>query len=73
MGTVRNFGLECSDSVEWKGWRPGGEYTKTITIRNVSPKTVKFKYKQPGSKAFSMEFPEFIKLSAGMHYPLKVR
>jgi hypothetical protein len=73
MATTRAFGLECPERVDWKGWRPGGEYIKTITIKNVSPKTVKFKCKQPTSKAFSMEFSEYIMLSAGMHYHLKVR
>jgi cilia- and flagella-associated protein 65 len=41
-------------------------------VRNVSSSTVKFKYKLPRSKYFSMEFPEPVSLMAGMSISLKV-
>ena len=66
------FGIDCVDRLEWKGWRPGGEYDCILHIRNVSTKTIKFKYKLPSSKYFSMEFPETIKLVAGMSFPAKI-
>jgi hypothetical protein len=56
----------------WRGWKPGGEYERVLTVRNVSTRTIKLKYKLPTSKYFSMAFPEPIKLVAGMSYPVRV-
>eukprot|EP00201_Polytomella_parva_P002062 CAMPEP_0175076276 /NCGR_PEP_ID=MMETSP0052_2-20121109/22612_1 /TAXON_ID=51329 ORGANISM="Polytomella parva, Strain SAG 63-3" /NCGR_SAMPLE_ID=MMETSP0052_2 /ASSEMBLY_ACC=CAM_ASM_000194 /LENGTH=531 /DNA_ID=CAMNT_0016345347 /DNA_START=36 /DNA_END=1628 /DNA_ORIENTATION=- len=66
------FGLETPDQIEWRGWEPGNEYVKQLVIKNFDMNAVKFKYKQPGNKAFSMEFPEWIKLRAGMSCSIKV-
>ena len=66
------FGIECPDHLEWSGWQPGGEYSRKLVVRNVSNHTVKFKYKLPRSKYFSMAFPEPVSLMAGMSVPLKV-
>jgi cilia- and flagella-associated protein 65 len=71
-GMILRSGLQCPEQVEFKDWQLGGEYIKSILVKNVSVKTIKFKYKQPASKAFSMDFPELIKLSAGMNCTLKV-
>ena len=70
---VRHFGLDCQDSLTWAaGWQPGGEYTKTLTVKNVSTKVMKLKYKLPTSKFFSMAFPETITLTAGLSKSLQI-
>ena len=71
MATVRYersqvWGIDCAESLEWRGWEPGGEYVRSLVVKNVSTKTLKVKYKLPATKYFSMEFPEPIKLSPGM-------
>lgn len=60
------WGIDCAESLEWRGWEPGGEYVRSLLVKNVSTKTLKVKYKLPATKYFSMEFPEPIKLSPGM-------
>ena len=45
QATVQNYGIEVNDRVQWKGWEPGGEYTKQITLKNVQVKTQKIIYK----------------------------
>ncbi len=70
---VGRFGLDIPDTLEWRNWKPGTEYSKNLMCKNVSTKTIKLKYKQTASKAFSMGFPEPIKLRPGMSHPLQVR
>jgi hypothetical protein len=60
------WGIDCVEDLEWRGWEPGGEYVRSLVVKNVSTKTLKVKYKLPATKYFSMEFPEPIKLSPGM-------
>lgn len=60
------WGIDCAESLEWRGWEPGGEYVRSLVVKNVSTKSLKVKYKLPATKYFSMEFPEPIKLSPGM-------
>lgn len=69
----RRFGIDSVDSLAWRKWVPGVEYVKSLVLKNVSNKQVKFQYKAPGSKAFGVEFPEPVKLMPGMSYALKVR
>lgn len=64
--------MDSPDRLEWRDWVPGTEYIKQLVVKNVSTNTVKVKYKQTASKAFSMDFPEPIKLRPGMSVPLKV-
>ncbi len=45
---------------------------KQLVLKNVSTAALKIRYKQPVSKAFSMDFPEPFKLRPGMSHPLKV-
>ncbi|GIL53686.1 hypothetical protein Vafri_9323 [Volvox africanus] len=66
------FGLDCPEQLEWRHWNPGTEYIKQLVIKNVSTSVLKMRYKQPASKAFSMDFPEPFKLRPGMSQPLKV-
>ncbi|KAF1334775.1 Coiled-coil domain-containing protein, partial [Globisporangium splendens] len=70
----RHYGLDCGDSIRFDAgtWAPGGERVKKISVRNVSHRTIKFKYELPTTKYFSMEFPTAITLSPGMQTVLDV-
>ena len=70
---IRRFGVDCGDGLVWQPtWVPGGEYTKTLTVKNVSKQAVTVKYKLPDSKFFSMAFPEKIMLNAGLSKTVEV-
>ncbi len=72
-GGACSFGIDVPDLLEWRNWKPGTEYRKDLVCKNVSTATIKIKFKQTASKAFSMGFPEPIKLRPGMSCPLQVR
>ena len=40
-----HLGIEVSQGLLWKGWEPGHEYTKHLTLKNVKVKTQKLKYR----------------------------
>lgn len=42
---ITKFGLEVPSSLTYKGWEPGGEYTKQLVLKNVQLRTKKIKYK----------------------------
>ncbi|KAK3287418.1 hypothetical protein CYMTET_5071, partial [Cymbomonas tetramitiformis] len=66
------FGIECAESLEWRNWEVGGEYTRTLLVKNVSTQTQKIRYKLPATKCFTMDFPETIKLAPGTNIPIVV-
>ena len=66
------FGLECAQAIEWRNWRPGNEYDKVFVIKNIGIKSCRIKYQLPGSRYFSMEFPEPAKIGAGLTWSVKV-
>jgi cilia- and flagella-associated protein 65 len=70
--SAQQLGIELVDCLEWRGWAPGGEYSRQLVIRNVSTRAIKFTYKLPRSKVFSMGFPRTISLMAGMASSIKV-
>lgn len=53
-------------------WFPGGEYIQKLTVKNVSSRIRKLKYKLPDSPNFSMVFPEKIVLPPGMFVEIDV-
>jgi|TARA_B110000196_G_scaffold306759_1_gene305681 hypothetical protein len=64
---INRFGVDCGEGLEWQaGWEPGGEYTKTVVVKNVSTRLIKLKYRLPETKYFSMAYPETISLVPGM-------
>ena len=65
---VQVWCIDCPERLTWRGgtWEPGGEYVRTIALKNVSTKTLKLKYRMPKTKYFELEFPEVITLSPGM-------
>ncbi|GLD93756.1 hypothetical protein PINS_up002361 [Pythium insidiosum] len=70
----RHYGIDCGDAIEFAAgtWLPGGEHVKRIPVKNVSQRTLKFKYELPTTKYFSMDFPTLITLSPGMQTSLDV-
>ncbi|KAE9356281.1 hypothetical protein PR003_g2407 [Phytophthora rubi] len=70
----RRYGLDCGDAIRFEAgsWAPGGEHVHQLTVRNVSQRTVKFKYELPRTKYFSMNFPTVMTLSPGMLTTLDV-
>lgn len=67
------YGLECTgpsgaDGILFKAstWIPGGEYIQKLVIKNVGAKVIKFKYKLPSTRYFSLLYPEEIILSPGI-------
>eukprot|EP01036_Dinobryon_divergens_P040146 gene40146-53040_t len=75
---IKRFGIDCvgplGDGITFRAghWRPGGEYVQKLTVRNVSSKVKKLKYKLPSTRYFSMAFPEVIILSPGMFTEIDV-
>ena len=71
--TLIRYGIECVEELTWHKWQLGGEYTKTLVVKNVSQQVQKITYKLPASKMFSMEYPVPLKLSPGMSHTIRVR
>ena len=75
---VRRFGIETSgpfgDGICFRGgeWVVGGEYVQKLTVKNVSRRLRKLKYKLPEVPYFTMVFPELINLSPGMHVDIDI-
>ena len=67
----KRFGIECcgprGDGITFPGgtWTPGGEYVQTPTVKNVSTKMKKLKYRLPSTRFFSLLYPLEINLSPG--------
>ena len=67
----KRFGIECTgpmgDGITFPGgtWIPGGEYVQTLTVKNVSTKMKKLKYRLPSTRFFSLLYPLEISLSPG--------
>lgn len=70
----RRFGMDCGDAIRFEAgaWVPGGEHVRKLAVRNVSARSLKFKYELPSTKFFSMAFPTVMTLSSGMQTVLDV-
>ena len=66
------FGLEVPETVTWKNWEPGKEYTKNIPIKNVKVKTQKIHYRVPTLQVFSSHYPKPISLGSGNSHVISV-
>ena len=53
-------------------WEAGGEYAQKLTVKNVTTKMKKLKYRLPSTRYFSLAFPETIELSPGMSVEIDV-
>ena len=70
---IKTYGIECTSSSGTDGilfrastWLPGGEFIEKLIIKNVGVKVVKFKYKLPSTRYFSLAYPEEVILSPGI-------
>lgn len=41
---INHYGIEAPKQILWKGWEPGGEYTKQLVIKNSNVKTQKLQF-----------------------------
>ena len=71
-GRCTQFGLEVPETVTWRNWEPGKEYTKTIPIKNIKIKTQRIHYKVPSLQVFSSHYPHPISLSSGTSHVISV-
>ena len=70
--TPCRVGLECCKEIRWLECKPGHEYTRNCTIKNISPDVAHLSWTLPTSRLFVLEYPEPIDLSPGMSYSIKV-
>ena len=68
----RLYGIDVGENLNWYGWLPGGEYIKSIIIKNVCNDVRIIKYKLPETKFFYMKFPKVIKLAPGNSITLDI-
>ncbi|EDV21132.1 uncharacterized protein TRIADDRAFT_60400 [Trichoplax adhaerens] len=66
------FGIEAPKQILWKGWEPGGEYTKQLVIKNSNVKTQKLQFLVPTTRYFTTLYPKVITLSAGTSFTLPI-
>ncbi|XP_046903244.1 cilia- and flagella-associated protein 65 [Hypomesus transpacificus] len=66
------LGVETLEELTWENWDLGGEFTKTLFLKNVHSKLQKLRFRPPVSKFFTTLFPQLIVLSPGMSYSLPV-
>ncbi|KAG5464125.1 hypothetical protein LSCM1_00305 [Leishmania martiniquensis] len=69
----RALGVDCVDSITWKGWEPGKEYTRKILIRNIDRVSQTIQLSLPVNRTtFMAPFPEPIMLSSGVSHEIAI-
>ncbi|XP_044890430.1 cilia- and flagella-associated protein 65 isoform X2 [Felis catus] len=66
------WGIEVAEELQWKGWALGKEVTKNLTLKNISLKIQKMKYRSPKTKFFFTVIPQPILLSPGITFTLPI-
>ncbi|XP_055727921.1 cilia- and flagella-associated protein 65 isoform X2 [Salvelinus fontinalis] len=66
------LGVETCAELKWEDWELGGEFTKTLLLKNIHSKLQKLRFRPPASKFFTTLFPQIITLSAGTSFSLPV-
>ncbi|XP_023144688.2 cilia- and flagella-associated protein 65 [Amphiprion ocellaris] len=66
------MGLETRRELVWEDWDLGGEFTKTLVLRNIHKKLQKLHIRPPASKCFSTSIAEIIVLSPGTSFSIPV-
>uniref|UniRef100_A0A673TA59 Cilia and flagella associated protein 65 n=1 Tax=Suricata suricatta TaxID=37032 RepID=A0A673TA59_SURSU len=66
------WGIEVAEELQWKGWTLGKEVTKNLTLKNLSLKIQKVKYRPPKTKFFFTVIPQPILLSPGITFTLPI-
>ncbi|XP_041929012.1 cilia- and flagella-associated protein 65 isoform X1 [Alosa sapidissima] len=66
------LGVETLVELVWERWELGGEFTKTLYLKNVHGKLQRLRFRPPASKAFTTLFPKVITLSPGTSFSMPV-
>ncbi|XP_072541753.1 cilia- and flagella-associated protein 65 isoform X2 [Salminus brasiliensis] len=66
------LGVETRAELVWEGWDLGGEYTKSLVLKNIHGKLQKLIFRPPMSTFFTTPFPHTIFLSPGTSFSLPV-
>ena len=66
------FGIETVDCLVWRKWEAGGEYARQLVLKNTTAYTQKISYKLPSTMYFTMDYPDPVKLCAGMSFSIQV-
>eukprot|EP00976_Prorocentrum_cordatum_P045158 912152-Prorocentrum_minimum.AAC.3 len=66
------FGIETVECLEWRKWEVGGEYPRHLVLKNTGTTTQKISYKLPSTMYFTMDYPNPVKLCAGMSFSIQV-
>ncbi|XP_024142553.1 cilia- and flagella-associated protein 65 isoform X3 [Oryzias melastigma] len=66
------LGLETESELVWEDWEPGGEFTKSLVLRNVRNKLHKLSIRPPESGFFQTFVPHTVLLSPGISYSIPV-
>ncbi|XP_019896730.2 cilia- and flagella-associated protein 65 isoform X1 [Esox lucius] len=66
------LGVETRTELRWENWKLGGEFTKTLLLKNVHSKLQKLRFRSPVSKFFTTLFPQMITLSPGTSFSLPI-
>ncbi|KAK6315486.1 hypothetical protein J4Q44_G00150150 [Coregonus suidteri] len=66
------LGVETWEELKWEDWELGGEFTKTLLLKNIRGKLQKLRFRPPVSKFFTTLFPQIITLSPGTCFSLPV-
>ncbi|XP_029557900.1 cilia- and flagella-associated protein 65 isoform X2 [Salmo trutta] len=66
------LGVETWAELKWEDWELGGEFTKTLLLKNIHSKLQKLRFRPPVSKFFTTLFPQIITLSPGTSFSLPV-
>ncbi|XP_023806814.1 cilia- and flagella-associated protein 65 isoform X2 [Oryzias latipes] len=73
FGQRRCFlGLETRTELVWEDWEPGGEFTKSLVLRNVCNKLHKLNIRPPETGFFQSFVPHTVLLSPGISYSIPV-
>ncbi|XP_040609232.1 cilia- and flagella-associated protein 65 isoform X3 [Mesocricetus auratus] len=66
------WGIEVAEELQWKGWELGKESTRNLSLKNLSLKIQKIKYRPPKTKFFFTILPQPIFLSPGITFTLPI-
>lgn len=66
------MGLEMPDSLIWRGWDPGEDYTKKLVVKNTSNHWVALQHKANLTNAFDMCHPGSVKIPPGMSHAFSI-
>ncbi|KAM9364881.1 cilia- and flagella-associated protein 65 [Pholidichthys leucotaenia] len=66
------LGVETRPELVWEDWHSGGEFTKTLVLKNVHTKLQKIHIRPPVSTFFSILSPQVVVISPGTSISIQV-